>query len=191
MSPDWSAKAEPIPYAKLDNPQSLNLYEYVGNSPINKADADGHGCPGNPACPIAEAFQGLLNGDNFKASLKSGWDRVSSGFSSGLSSVKSYFGAKDGQITTAGGTVTLTAQTTTGNVSSDSTGKQAVVIGPPDMNVGVNASIHLPGQEAGPASISVSSGPVGVGATTNSIEVSASTSTDPKIVASGSVSALM
>ena len=25
LSPDWSAKAEPVPYAKLDNPQSLNL----------------------------------------------------------------------------------------------------------------------------------------------------------------------
>ena len=42
MSPDWSAKAEPVPYAKLDNPQSLNLYEYVGNNPLSRADADGH-----------------------------------------------------------------------------------------------------------------------------------------------------
>ncbi len=25
LSPDWSSKAEPVPYAKLDNPQSLNL----------------------------------------------------------------------------------------------------------------------------------------------------------------------
>ena len=29
MSPDWSAKEEPVPYAKLDDPQSLNLYAYV------------------------------------------------------------------------------------------------------------------------------------------------------------------
>jgi len=42
MSPDWSAKAEPVPYAKLDNPQSLNLYGYVVNNPLSKADADGH-----------------------------------------------------------------------------------------------------------------------------------------------------
>jgi len=28
MSPDWSAKAEPVLYAKLDDPQSLNLYHY-------------------------------------------------------------------------------------------------------------------------------------------------------------------
>jgi RHS repeat-associated protein len=42
MSPDWSAKTEPVPYAKLDNPQSLNLYGYVGNNPLRYADADGH-----------------------------------------------------------------------------------------------------------------------------------------------------
>lgn len=42
LSPDWSAKEEPVPYAKLDNPQSLNLYSYVGNNPMGKADPDGH-----------------------------------------------------------------------------------------------------------------------------------------------------
>jgi hypothetical protein len=42
MSPDWSAKEEPVPYAKLTNPQTLNLYGYVGNNPIGFADADGH-----------------------------------------------------------------------------------------------------------------------------------------------------
>ena len=41
MSPDWSAKAEPVPYAKLDNPQSLNLYAYVLNNPLSRADLDG------------------------------------------------------------------------------------------------------------------------------------------------------
>jgi hypothetical protein len=42
MSPDWSAKQEPVPYAKLDNPQSLNLYAYVLNNPLDKTDPDGH-----------------------------------------------------------------------------------------------------------------------------------------------------
>jgi RHS repeat-associated protein len=42
MSPDWSAQEEPVPYAKLDNPQSLNLYAYVGNNPLTRIDADGH-----------------------------------------------------------------------------------------------------------------------------------------------------
>ncbi len=42
MSPDWSAKEEPVPYAKLDNPQTLNLYSYVQNNPLSQVDADGH-----------------------------------------------------------------------------------------------------------------------------------------------------
>jgi hypothetical protein len=42
MSPDWSAKEEPVPYAKLDNPQTLNLYAYVLNNPLSKDDPDGH-----------------------------------------------------------------------------------------------------------------------------------------------------
>ena len=42
MSPDWAAKATPVPYAKLDNPQSLNLYSYVLNNPLSKTDPDGH-----------------------------------------------------------------------------------------------------------------------------------------------------
>jgi RHS repeat-associated protein len=43
MSPDWSAQEEPVPYAKLDDPQTLNLYAYVGNNPMTRFDADGHG----------------------------------------------------------------------------------------------------------------------------------------------------
>src|ERR1700689_933152 len=42
MSPDWAAKAQPVPYADLTNPQSLNLYSYVGNNPLSHTDPDGH-----------------------------------------------------------------------------------------------------------------------------------------------------
>jgi RHS repeat-associated protein len=42
MSPDWSAKVAPVPYAKMDDPQTLNLYAYVGNNPLIHVDADGH-----------------------------------------------------------------------------------------------------------------------------------------------------
>jgi RHS repeat-associated protein len=42
MSPDWSAKEEPVPYAVLSDPQSLNLYAYVRNNPLVRIDADGH-----------------------------------------------------------------------------------------------------------------------------------------------------
>jgi RHS repeat-associated protein len=42
MSADWSAQAEPVPYAKLDDPQTLNLYAYARNNPISLVDPDGH-----------------------------------------------------------------------------------------------------------------------------------------------------
>jgi hypothetical protein len=42
ISPDWSAKVAPVPYAKLYDPQTLNLYAYVGNNPTDHLDADGH-----------------------------------------------------------------------------------------------------------------------------------------------------
>jgi RHS repeat-associated protein len=36
--PDWSAKPEPIPYADLKDPQTLNLYSYGRNNPLNTVD---------------------------------------------------------------------------------------------------------------------------------------------------------
>jgi RHS repeat-associated protein len=42
MSPDWAVKITPVPYAKLGDPQSLNLYAYVGNNPLGRVDVDGH-----------------------------------------------------------------------------------------------------------------------------------------------------
>jgi len=57
MSPDWSAKAEPVPYAKLDNPQSLNLYAYLKNNPLRTTDPDGHAddpCKGKSDCYVTK-----------------------------------------------------------------------------------------------------------------------------------------
>lgn len=42
MSPDWAAKPTTVPYAKFGDPQSLNLYSYVENGPVNRIDSDGH-----------------------------------------------------------------------------------------------------------------------------------------------------
>ncbi len=54
FSPDWADKPISVPYAEFGDPQSLNLYGYVRNSPMSKADADGH-CPW---CPLAIAAGG-------------------------------------------------------------------------------------------------------------------------------------
>lgn len=37
MSPDWSAKVEPVPYSKLDNPHGLSLYLYARNYPLSNS----------------------------------------------------------------------------------------------------------------------------------------------------------
>jgi hypothetical protein len=42
LSPDWSSRPVPVPYANLSDPQSLNLYSYVRNNPLSGVDADGH-----------------------------------------------------------------------------------------------------------------------------------------------------
>jgi hypothetical protein len=42
MSPDWAARPTSVPYAVFGDPQSLNLYTYVENAPLNRIDADGH-----------------------------------------------------------------------------------------------------------------------------------------------------
>ena len=41
-SPDWSSAPQPVPYANLGNPQTLNLYAYVANNPLSRSDLDGH-----------------------------------------------------------------------------------------------------------------------------------------------------
>jgi len=48
MSPEYNEyddDPEPVPYADLDNPQSLNLYIYTGNNPLIHIDADEHCWP--------------------------------------------------------------------------------------------------------------------------------------------------
>ena len=50
ITPDWAAAPTAVPYAEFGNPQSLNLYGYVRNNPLSRADDDGH-CPAGD-CPI-------------------------------------------------------------------------------------------------------------------------------------------
>jgi RHS repeat-associated protein len=45
LSADWSEVPAPVPYAKLTNPQTLNLYAIVRDNPETYADLDGHDSP--------------------------------------------------------------------------------------------------------------------------------------------------
>ena len=82
LSPDWSAKIMPVPYAKLDNPQSLNLYAYVGNNPLTRFDPDGHTVPDSCAkdskCSITVKVNVILD-KNAKLS-KDDWKAFQKGF---------------------------------------------------------------------------------------------------------------
>jgi len=91
ISPDWSAKEEPVPYSKLVDPQTLNLYSYVQNNPITRFDVDGH-CdapsglqPGQVGICIAsyirtQNFKRPGKGDDRDASAFSGTSRVEERF---------------------------------------------------------------------------------------------------------------
>ncbi len=63
LSPDWNAKEEPVPYAKMDDPQSLNLYAYLSNNPLKTTDPDGHVDPkaGQLLAQLAKGAQAALS----------------------------------------------------------------------------------------------------------------------------------
>jgi RHS repeat-associated protein len=42
MTADWAAKPTAVPYADFGNPQSLDLFVYALNNPLEKDDIDGH-----------------------------------------------------------------------------------------------------------------------------------------------------
>jgi RHS repeat-associated protein len=64
MSPDWSAKEDPVPYASLDDPQSLNLYSYVRNNPLIRVDADGHCCDPDDVINFLGGAMNAFGSDN-------------------------------------------------------------------------------------------------------------------------------
>jgi RHS repeat-associated protein len=45
LIPDWAVVPISVPYANFGDPQSLNLYGYVGNSPLTRPDINGHWDP--------------------------------------------------------------------------------------------------------------------------------------------------
>ncbi len=65
LTPDWAEKPVNVPYASFGNPQSLNLYSYVGDNPLMHADPDGH------CWPAASCYQALANTlNNFATNIQ-------------------------------------------------------------------------------------------------------------------------
>ncbi|MGC2741861.1 MAG: RHS repeat-associated core domain-containing protein [Candidatus Angelobacter sp.] len=65
VSVDWSAVPKPVPYAKFDNPQSLNLYSYALNNPLSNVDLDGHETAAEKEKKIAAAAAAQKGSDAY------------------------------------------------------------------------------------------------------------------------------
>jgi hypothetical protein len=75
LSPDWAAAPMPVPFAKLVNPQTLNLYQYVGNNPLTGIDPDGHMCVMHPFAPV----NGHSDGGTISCDTPAEWNCFSRG----------------------------------------------------------------------------------------------------------------
>jgi RHS repeat-associated protein len=63
VSADWSVTPVPVPYADFYDPQTLNLYQFVGGNPASKADPDGHdGATGTVELVADKAVSTMLKG---------------------------------------------------------------------------------------------------------------------------------
>lgn len=102
MSPDYDEAEddpEPVPYADLENPQTLNLYAYGRNNPLGGVDVDGHDGPG----VVGAVETGLEAADAF---VKSVWaEGVASGWlpAAGGGAAVSLSGAATGGVAVIGG----------------------------------------------------------------------------------------
>ena len=138
LSPDWSAKYEPVPYAKLDNPQSLNLYGYVLNNPLSHADPDGH------QCDTCQKVWTWLTSSHSASSSASG--QIDQGSASRgaisqtvkLGAVQASASAKYGLDTSASASASAAGATTTINEGTHSTTQMSTMVGNASAAAGVS-----------------------------------------------------
>jgi len=134
LSPDWSAKVMPVPYATMGDPQSLNLYAYVRNNPLTGVDADGH-CDKNgmlcqawtwltsnhsaSASASATAAQGSASNGPLSATAKMGTAQASASASYGTNTSVSAKGSATLASTTINEGTHSTTQVDSHTVTAD------------------------------------------------------------------------
>jgi len=148
-----------VPYAKMDHPQTLNLYDYVRNSPLMTPDLDGHGCQSQ--CPdiVGDLARDLKDVFDGKAIVDTIRNKAQSLFSSG-----------GGKVTTFGGTTDFTTTGTVGFKSVSSTGSESLSA-VPGFGATLDVTVHKSGASSGPASVSGGEGLVSGEVTKSSVAV--------------------
>jgi RHS repeat-associated protein len=142
MSPDWALKPLAVPYANFGDPQTLNLYTYVENSPLNRIDADGHSMAMlNPKDCVPHCTDNQVDGSGGKNAYQEQLDKnhglaqtkvtlnnngsvLCPGSCPGLKAIKdgaqSIVNAHDGAVVLLSGAAQITATTKIGNAKKDS-----------------------------------------------------------------------
>jgi RHS repeat-associated protein len=150
MSPDWSAKVMPVPYAKLGDPQSLNLYAYVMNNPMTRFDPDGHACDSLWHCA-----QSFLNVVEVKASASWG-TQGSVQWGVGKAEYHATIAGVEGKSGVGGGNRDVTVTTGLGASASASAGPAKASV---SVNAGAQASTTDGLSASASASAKVALGP--------------------------------
>jgi RHS repeat-associated protein len=186
MSPDWSAKEDPVPYAVLDDPQSLNLYSYVRNNPLNHGDPDGHECP---TCQKVLSWLGVSHRNTNSANTQTATQgpltvTASAGTIQYTPTIPSTSNAAVGaQVSASGASVSMKEG------SNGTTDVKALTA-----NAGANAGVSLGGEEglgasaSGSAGAYVLSGTQTLTATVAGVGITASATGNAGIGISGSAS---
>jgi RHS repeat-associated protein len=157
MSPDWAAKPEAVPYSSLDNPQSLNLYVYVGNNPLSQTDADGH-------------WPGLGIALSTTVARIPSWSQVKSGFigaAKGVAATLSFFqGDNSRSLSQIAATDSLNAPSNSAEAAGSLVGAVALAGFGGAISVSTSASAAIETESAGITSL-ISPGDLNAGQSAN------------------------